>query len=139
MDQSRAATQQLRKWTNGRCHCHGRIGIGPSCWRNVFTPLVACKGEVSRPEARRCHHQLPSKPINRSLGLISKPHQNQKERERNRERNRVRGRTPRRRRKRRRRRRRRKRRRRRRREGAFGQKLRASRRFSGKPRVVNLG
>ncbi|CAA7017889.1 unnamed protein product [Microthlaspi erraticum] len=40
------------------------------------------RGEVSHPEARRCHHQLPSKPINRTLGLISKPHQNQKERER---------------------------------------------------------
>ncbi|CAA7016958.1 unnamed protein product [Microthlaspi erraticum] len=46
-DQSGLATQQLGKWTNGRCHCHGRIMMDGSCWRNVFTPLVAHRRGVA--------------------------------------------------------------------------------------------
>ncbi|CAA7041010.1 unnamed protein product [Microthlaspi erraticum] len=77
MDQSRSATQQLEEWTNGKVSFDPSGWDGRSSCRRASTPLVACRGEVSRSEVLRRHLELPKNLYKGPFSLHFNSHQKQ--------------------------------------------------------------
>ncbi|CAA7014713.1 unnamed protein product [Microthlaspi erraticum] len=61
----------------GRCHSIQVDGDGRSSCRRASTPLVACRGEVSRSEALRRHLELPKNLYKGPFSLHMNSHQKQ--------------------------------------------------------------